>query len=98
MAEPDASRLQALERRIDRLTTALVIQSVLLALFVMWQALQWAPFFVLFVMIGLTLLVVYRRNWPQWWQIARRFVQRINGVSTTRSTPPGAGQPETDSP
>ena len=88
MVEPETSRLATLERRVERLTSVLIIQSVLLAGIVLMSALRTAPFVVLGLIVALPLLVFYRQSLPNWARSAGSLMKQF------RSAPPPPADPD----
>ncbi|MCA9077254.1 MAG: hypothetical protein KDA93_19665 [Planctomycetaceae bacterium] len=89
MTDPDTSRLATLEKRVERLTSVLIIQSILLAITVLWSALSYAPIVALVLLLSLPILVFYRRSLPGWARSLGRFSRQV--VDATRSTPDAEG-------
>ncbi len=75
-------RLEGLERRVERLTSVLMIQSALLAVVVLLSVLKAAPYLVATSVIAIVLLVTYRRSWPQWLGMLSRSLQRFQHRSS----------------
>src|SRR5690606_1151082 len=71
------SRLAALEQRVERLTSVLIIQSVLLAAVVLMWALRTAPWIALFLLIAFPVLVFYRQSLPGWARALGRLVAQF---------------------
>lgn len=81
MSDPDTTHLERLERRIERLTSVVIIQCVLLAAIVLINVLQLAPYVALLLLIALPLLVFYRKELPAAARWLGRLIQRLRGTS-----------------
>jgi len=81
MTNPDPTQLDRLERRIERLTSVVIIQSVLLAAVVLLDVLQLAPLLALVLLIALPLLVFYRHRLPAVGRWIGEMIKRIRGTS-----------------
>jgi hypothetical protein len=81
VSEQEISQLERLERRIERLTSVVIIQCVLLAAIVLFNVLQLAPYVALLLLVGLPLLVFYRNELPAAARWLGRLIQRIRGTS-----------------
>jgi hypothetical protein len=81
VSEQEISQLERLERRIERLTSVVIIQCVLLAAIVLINVLQLAPYVALLLLIALPLLVFYRRELPAVARWLGRLIQRLRGTS-----------------
>ncbi|MGD9858060.1 MAG: hypothetical protein AB7U20_24205 [Planctomycetaceae bacterium] len=95
MADPQRSRLASLERRVERLTSVLMIQSVLLAVVVLMSALRAAPILTLCVIIAIPLLVFYRQSLPQWLRSLGGFVKQLRGTESASAERNRARTPRT---
>lgn len=77
---PDVSNsLESLERRVERLTSWVIIQCVLLAAVVLMDVMQLAPYVALLLLIAVPVLVFYRRQLPPAARWIGRTVQRWRG-------------------
>lgn len=85
MADPKRSRLAALERRVQRLTSVMIVQSVLLAVVVLFSALRAAPLLTLCAMIAIPVLVFYRDSLPGWARALGRFAGRLRAPAAAGS-------------
>lgn len=81
MSDQDTSKLDGLERRIERLTSVVIIQSVLLAAVVLINVLELAPYVALLLLIALPVLVFYRKELPAAARWLGRLIQRLRGTS-----------------
>ncbi len=95
MVDPETSRLATLERRVERLTSVLIIQSVLLAGIVLMSALRTAPFLVLGLIIALPLLVFYRQSLPDWVRSVGSFIKQFRPAPPPPSDPDKSMTPQT---
>ena len=64
MSPEEITQLDRLERRIERLASVVIIQSVLLAAVVLMNVMEIGTYAALFVLIALPLLVFYRKQLP----------------------------------
>ncbi len=80
MADPETSRLATLERRVERLTSVLILQSVLLAGIVLMSALRTAPFLAFCLIVALPLLVFYRKSLPDWARSVGSLIKQCRSV------------------
>ena len=83
----EITQLERLERRIERLTSVVIIQSVLLAAVVLMNVMEIGTYAALFVLIALPLLVFYRRQLPAAARWLGQAVRRWRG--TTGAVPTG---------
>lgn len=81
MSVQDSDPLHRLERRVERLTSIVIIQCVLLAAVILLDVLQLAPYVALLVLIALPLLVFYRRELPRAARWLARTIRRLRGVA-----------------
>ncbi len=98
MVEPDTSRLASLERRVERLTSVLIIQSILLAITLLWSAFTYAPIIALLLIVSLPLLVFYRRSLPGWARSLGRFGRQLVDSTTSNADAEAPVSPETPNP
>ena len=86
----DHDAIVRLERRLERLTSVVIIQCILLALVVLMDVLQLAPYVALFLLIAVPLLVFYRKQLPgaaRWLgRLTGRFRSPIHSNSTEETT------------
>jgi hypothetical protein len=75
--EVSRGQLERLERRVERLTSVLIIQSLLLGAFILPEMLEWTAYMVLLLVIAIPLLIIYRREIPAAFQWASRLGRRI---------------------
>ena len=85
MPESDQSRLESLEKRVERLTSVLIVQSILLAIVLLWSALKYAPIVALLLIAALPVLVFYRRSLPGWARSLGRFCRKLVDVVSPNS-------------
>lgn len=83
MTDSETSRIVSLEKRLERLTSVLIIQSILLSIVLLWSALSYAPIIALLMIAGLPVLVFYRHSLPGWARAIGRFGRQL--VDATRS-------------
>jgi hypothetical protein len=81
VSNQDTSQLERLEHRIERLTSVVIIQSVLLAAVVLINVLELAPYVALLLLIALPVLVFYRKELPVAARWLGRLIQRLRGTS-----------------
>jgi hypothetical protein len=77
MIEPETSRLDALERRIERLTSVLILQSVLLGVIALVTVFRTVGLFALCLILLLPVLVFYRKSLPQFARALGRMLGRM---------------------
>jgi hypothetical protein len=85
MNQRETSRLDSLERRVERLTSVLIIQSVLLGVFVIWTAFETVGVIALCLILALPVLVFYRKSLPRFARAIGRMLERM-GIMP-RATP-----------
>lgn len=73
MNEAESSRLEALERRLERLTSVLIVQSILLAVVVLLYAFSTMPIIAACLLVAVPVLVFNRKSLPKWGRSLGRF-------------------------
>ena len=98
MTDPDTTRLATLEKRVERLTSVLIIQSILLAIVLLWAALSYAPIIALLMLVSLPVLVFYRRSLPGWARAVGRFARQLVDVTRSKADAESSVSAETSNP
>jgi hypothetical protein len=98
MIEPETPRLDSLERRIERLTSVLIIQSVLLAVIVIVTAFRTVGVIALCLMVALPVLVFYRKSLPRFARALGRMLARTGIMPTATSELDATRTRETSAP
>lgn len=81
MSDGENTPFDRLERRVERLTSVVIIQCVLLAAVVLMDVLQLAPYAALFLLVALPIMVFYRRELPAAGRWVGRLLKKLRGTT-----------------
>jgi uncharacterized membrane protein YobD (UPF0266 family) len=93
----ETTQLDRLERRVERLTSVIIIQSVLLAAVVLMNVMEIGTYAALFVLVALPLLVFYRKQLPAAARWLGQTVRRWKGTAGAVPSATVAKSPEEQS-